>query len=43
MFRPHATEPASRVHDIYTRKHTSDFMVEMCRSMQLWLDNWQGK
>ena len=43
MFRPHATEPASRVHDIYTRKHTSVFMVEMCRSMQLWLDNWQGK
>ena len=43
MFRPHATEPASRVHDIYTRKHASDFMVEMCRSMQLWLDNWQGK
>lgn len=43
MFRPHATEPASRVHDIYTRKHTSDFMVEMCRSMQLWLNNWQGK
>lgn len=43
MFRPHATEPASRVHDIYTRKHTSDFMREMCRSMQLWLNNWQGK
>ncbi len=37
MFRPHATEPGARVRDIYTRKHTSDFMAEMSRSMDLWL------
>lgn len=43
MFRPHATEPGARVRDIYTRKHTSDFMAEMSRSMDLWLRNWLGK
>lgn len=43
MFRPHATEPASRVHDIYTRKHTSAFMAEMGRSMQWWFENWLGE
>ncbi len=43
MFRPHATEPGARVRDIYTRKHTSDFMAEMSRSMDLWLRNWVGK
>lgn len=43
MFRPHATKPAERVHDIYTRKHTSDFMQEMGRSMELWLKNWTGE
>lgn len=40
MFRPHTTEPGDRVHDIYTRKHTSPFMAEMARSMELWLQNW---
>lgn len=40
MFRPHATRPGERVLDIYTRKHTSDFMDEMGRSMEIWLDNW---
>ena len=40
MFRPHATEPGDRVRDIYTRKHTSPFMAEMARSMELWLQNW---
>lgn len=43
MFRPHASAPGERVIDIYTRKHTSDFMVEMGRSMELWLKNWMGK
>ena len=43
MFRPHATEPGERVRDIYTRKHTSDFMAEMGRSMGLWLKNWLGE
>lgn len=42
MFRPHATEAGSRVRDIYTRKHTSDFMGEMGRSMAWWLKNWTG-
>lgn len=42
MFRPHATEPGARVEDIYTRKHTSSFMAEMARSMELWLKNWYG-
>lgn len=43
MFRPHAAEPGERVCDIYARKHMSDFMVEMSRSMGAWLDNWSGK
>lgn len=43
MFRPHAIEAGARVKDIYTRKHTSDFMAEMSRSMELWLRNWVGK
>ncbi len=43
MFRPHAREAGERVHDIYTRKHTSDFMAEMGRSMELWLANWRGE
>lgn len=42
MFRPHATEPGFRVRDIFNRKHTSDFMAEMSRSMELWLKNWIG-
>lgn len=42
MFRPHATEAGDRVVDIYTRKHTSDFMAEMSRSMEWWLKNWTG-
>ena len=42
MFRPHATEAGERVRDIYTRKHTSDFMAEMGRSMGQWLKNWTG-
>ena len=42
MFRPHASEPGSRVSDIFNRKHTSDFMAEMSRSMELWLKNWAG-
>lgn len=42
MFRPHASEPGSRVRDIFNRKHTSDFMAEMSRSMELWLKNWAG-
>lgn len=33
----------ARVRDIYTRKHTSPFMAEMGRSMELWLRNWHGK
>ena len=40
MFRPHAQEAGERVVDIYTRKHTSDFMKEMGRSMERWLENW---
>lgn len=40
MFRPHATAAGERVLDIYERKHTSDFMAEMGRSMELWLKNW---
>ena len=43
MFRPHATDAGSRVRDIYTRKHTSDFMAEMGRSMELWFKNWTGE
>lgn len=43
MFRPHASAPGERVVDIYTRKHTSDFMAEMGRSMELWLKNWTGR
>lgn len=42
QFCPHATEPGERVRDIYTRKHTSPFMAEMCRSMERWLANWSG-
>ena len=42
MFRPHATESGARVRDIYTRKHTSAFMLEMGRSMARWLENWSG-
>ena len=43
MFRPHAREAGERVIDIYTRKHTSDFMAEMDRSMRRWLKNWLGE
>ncbi len=43
MFRPHARTAGERVQDIYTRKHTSDFMAEMGRSMELWLANWRGE
>lgn len=43
MFRPHAREEGERVVDIYTRKHTSDFMAEMSRSMELWIKNWLGQ
>lgn len=43
MFRPHATEPGARVTDIYTRKHTSEFMAEMSRSMECWIANWLGR
>ena len=43
MFRPHTSEPGERVRDIYTRKHTSAFMAEMCRSMERWLANWTGE
>lgn len=43
MFRPHAIEAGARVEDIYTRKHTSPFMAEMARSMELWLKNWHGE
>ena len=42
MFRPHAVRAGERAEDIYTRKHTSDFMAEMGRSMELWLKNWAG-
>ena len=35
-------QPGERVLDIYTRKHTSDFMAEMGRSMERWLANWRG-
>lgn len=43
IFKPHATEPGERVRDIYTRKHTSDFMAEMNRSMCRWFENWSGE
>lgn len=43
MFRPHAEEPGARVRDIYQRKHTSDFMAEMDRSLALWYQNWTGE
>lgn len=43
LFRPHANEAGARVRDIYTRKHTSSFMAEMSRSMELWIKNWVGK
>ena len=43
MFRPHAAEPGARVRDIYQRKHTSDFMTEMDRSLALWYQNWTGE
>lgn len=43
MFRPHAGEVGARVRDIYTRKHTSPFMAEMGRSMDMWLRNWVGE
>ena len=43
MFRPHATEAGARARDIYTRKHTSAFMLEMGRSMARWFENWSGK
>ena len=42
-FRPHAAEPGARVRDIYQRKHTSDFMAEMDRSLALWYQNWTGE
>lgn len=40
MFCPHAKAAGERVLDIYERRHTSDFMAEMGRSMELWLKNW---
>ena len=40
MFRPHAQAAGDRVRDIYMRKHTSDFMAEMGRSMEEWLHRW---
>lgn len=43
LFRPHATEPGSRVRDIYGRKHTSAFMAEMDRSLARWFENWTGE
>lgn len=43
MFRPHAKGAGERVVDIYTRKHTSDFMAEMDRSMRQWFRNWLGE
>lgn len=43
MFRPHAREAGEHVVDIYTRKHTSDFMAEMDRSMRKWFKNWLGE
>ncbi len=42
VFRSRPVELGERVRDIYTRKHTSDFMAEMGRSMELWLQNWRG-
>lgn len=42
MFCAHGTKPYQRVRDIYTRKHTSDFMAEMERSMNVWLKRWTG-
>ena len=42
-FFPHATDTAVRVKDIYCRKHTSDFVDEMERSVRVWIDNWRGK
>lgn len=38
--RPHAVERGAWARDIYVRKHTSDFMAEMGRSMEAWLKNW---
>lgn len=43
MFRPHAQTAGERVRDIYTRKHTSSFMAEMGRSLEVWLRNWAGE
>ncbi len=43
LFRPRAEAPGERVRDIYVRKHTSDFMAEMDRSMRRWLANWTGE
>lgn len=43
VFRSRPVELGERVRDIYTRKHTSDFMAEMGRSMELWLQNWCGE
>lgn len=42
MFRPHAVCAGERARDIYTRKHTSEFMAEMCRSVEIWLKRWAG-
>ena len=47
LFRPHGAahgeQPGVRVRDLYVRKHTSDFMAEMCRSADAWLENWTGE
>lgn len=42
MFCPHSPDSGARIRDLYTRKHTSDFMYEMERSIRVWFDNWCG-
>jgi nitroreductase len=41
--RGHAPGVANYVQAIYQRKYASDFMVEMNRSVGVWLERWQGR
>jgi len=43
MFAPHGFKPgiANVAQDVYRRKFTSDFMTEMNRSVDWWLERWQ--
>ena len=43
MFAPHGFKPgiANVAQDVYSRKFTSEFMADMNRSVEWWIDRWQ--